>query len=69
MGGAGREVRTGVEGFAFRREKTIERPAAAAGQYLTGIHVNRIHVGAFLPIHFDIDKPFVHECRNVLIFK
>ena len=65
----GRKIRARIKRFAFRGEKTIEGPAAAAGEYLASLHINGVHIRTFFPVHFDIDKVLVHKLRNVLIFK
>ena len=53
-----------VKRFSLRRQEAVQRPAAAAGQYLAGFHVNSVHVGAFLTVHFYIDEMLVLNRRD-----
>ena len=58
------EVRAAVERLAVRREEHAHRPAAAAGQRLHGVHVDRVDVGPLLPVDLDADECAVHRARR-----
>ncbi len=64
-----REVGAGVKGLEVGGEKNGVGPAALAGDDLGGGHVNLVEVGPFFAIHFNIDKPLVHELGDVWIGK
>ena len=51
------------------KTKAIQRPAPGAREQLASLHIDRIHIGPLLTIHFDIDEMFVHISRNCFIFK
>ncbi len=56
----GRKVRTGVERNLLGRDEDVQRPAAVAGHRLHGLHVERVDVGALLPIDLHADEALVH---------
>ena len=61
VAGLVRVVGAGVEGFALRRQERGEGPSASAGHRLDGVHVDRVQVGAFLPVDLDRDEVPVHQ--------
>ena len=61
----GREVGAGVERHAVGREEHVQRPAAAAGHRLDGVHVDRVDVGALLAVDLDADEALVHQRRDL----
>ncbi len=61
VAGLGRVVGAGVERFALRGQEGGEGPSASAGHRLDGVHVDRVQVGAFLPIDLDRDEVPVHQ--------
>ena len=54
-----RKISTPIKRLEFRREKTIQRPAATAGGGLHEGHVNLVHVRAFFAVHLDAHEMFV----------
>ena len=63
-----REVRAAEERTAVGREEHGHRPAAATGQRLHRVHVDRVDVGALLPVHLHVHEEPVHHLgdRRVL---
>src|SRR5437667_11800944 len=47
------------ERLKVRREENVERPPARTGRGLDKGHVDFVHVGTFLAVHFDADEMFV----------
>ena len=64
-----REVRAAVEGLPLRREKGGQRPAAVPGQSHHRVHVDRVEVGAFLPVDLDVDEELVLKPRRLLVLE
>ncbi len=64
-----REISAPEKWFQVRREKDIQRPAAAAGRGLDERHVNFIHVRTLFAIHFDADKMFIEKRADLVILK
>jgi hypothetical protein len=56
-----REIGAAEKRLQVRREKNIQRPAAAAGRGLHERHVNFVHVRPFLAVHLDADEMFVEK--------
>ena len=61
----GREVGAGVERHPLGREEGVQRPAAAAGHRLDGLHVDRVDVRALLAVDLDADEALVHQRRDL----
>ena len=63
-----REIRARVERPAVGRAPHAHRPAAAAGQRLHRLHVDRVDVGSFLAVDLHVDEQLVHQsppCRRL----
>ena len=56
-----RVVRAAEERLLVRGHEHRHRPAALAGHGLGGGHVDRVHVGPFLPVHLDRDHVLVEH--------
>ena len=65
----GRKVGAAVKRLAVRRQEHGERPSAASGQELHGVHVDLVEVGTLLAIDFDRNKVFVHQLRNLFVLE
>ena len=63
------EVRARVERPAVGRAPHAHRPAAAAGQRLHRLHVDRVDVGALLAVDLHVDEALVHERGGVGILE
>ncbi len=57
----GREVGAAVERDPVRVEERGQRPPAVPSHPLHRLHVQRVDVGALLPVHLDRDEVLVHE--------
>ena len=55
-GGRRGEIGAAVEGLAVRGEEDRQRPAAAPGQQLHGLHVDVVDVGALLAVDLHVDE-------------
>ena len=55
------EIGAADEGFELRGEPDAHRPPTRAGGGLDEGHVNLVHVGAFLPVEFDVDEILIHH--------
>ena len=64
-----REVRAAVEGLPLRREEGGQRPAAVPRERHDRVHVDRVEVGAFLPVDLDVDEELVLEARGLLVLE
>ena len=64
-----REVGAGEEGPAVGRQERGQRPAAAAGHRLDGVHVDRVQVGALLAVDLDRDEALVHQGRRLRVLE
>ena len=64
-----REVRPGEEGPAVGRQERRQRPAAAAGHRLHGVHVDRVQVGPLLAVDLDRDEVLVHQGRRLRVLE
>ena len=69
VAGFGREVRTGVERDAVGRQERVQRPAAAAGDRLAGLHADRVDVGALLAVDLHAHEPLVHDLSDLLVLE
>ena len=56
-----REIGTAPEGLGACREEHCERPAALLAERMQRAHIDRVHVGALLAIHLDVDEEVVHH--------
>ena len=65
----GRKISPTEKGFELRREPRTERPPTMAGERLHVGHVNLVHVGPLLAVHFDRDEVLVQNRRHRLILK
>src|SRR5690242_3065125 len=65
----GWEVGARVERCAIRCQEDRHRPAAATGQRLNRVHVERVEIGPLLTIHLDADEEAVHQLRGVLVLE
>ena len=57
----GREVGARVEGHLLGGQEHVERPAAAAGHRLAGLHVDRVEVRALLAVELHAHEALVHQ--------
>ena len=58
------------ERLLIGRQKDGQRPAAAPPhEGLRGLLVNVVEVGAFLPVHFDVDEVLVHDLGDVRVLE
>ena len=64
-----RKVGASIEGQTLRSEEHGHRPAAAPGKRLHCRHIDAIQVGPLFPVHFDVDKVFVHNLGGVGVLK
>ncbi len=64
-----REVGAAVERLTFRGHEHGHRPAALAGHGLGRRHVDRVHVGPFLPVHLDGHEVLVQQRRGLRILE
>jgi len=62
-----RVVGAGEERQALRGEEDRHRPAAGAGECLSGFHEHRIEVGTLLTVDLDGDEVRVHQRRDVRV--
>ena len=65
----GREVGAAVEGNGVGGEEHRHRPAALAGHRLDGVHVDRVDVGALLPVDLDAHEVLVHVGGHRLVLE
>ena len=65
----GRKVRAAVKGFAVGKQENRQRPAAAAGHHLNGVHVDLIEIRTFFAIDLDVDEVVVHQLGDGLVFE
>ena len=65
-----RKISATKKRFGFRREKHGQRPATGAlcQHRMRGL-INLVNIGPLFAIHFNVDKFFVHDCRDAVIFK
>ena len=60
----GREVGARVERHLLRGQEHVQRPAAAAGHRLAGLHVDRVQVRALLAVELHAHEALVHQRRR-----
>ena len=59
----------GKKGQLVRRHYYGERPAAAAGEGLAGLHINAVHIRALLPVHLYRDVVAVQQRSYLRVLK
>ena len=69
VAGLGREVGAAVEGRLLGREEDVQRPPPVAGHPLDGLHVERVDVGALLPVDLHAHELLVHQRRHLGVFE
>ena len=65
----GREIGAAPERLAVGGQKHGEGPAALFAQGMQGAHINRIYVGPFFTIYFDVDVKTVHNFCDGRVFE
>jgi len=63
------QVGGGEERLSVGRHDDGERPAAAAGHDLAGLHVDVVDVGKFLAVHLHVDEGVIHEGCHLLVLE
>jgi hypothetical protein len=69
MAGIGREVGASVERELLGCEEHVQRPAAATGHPLDGLHVEGVDVRALLAIDLHAHEAFVHQAGRAGILE
>ena len=69
VAGGRRKIGPAVKRFQVRGEKTVERPAPLPARGLNKSHVDVIHIGPFLAVHFDADEMFVEITGHPFVLK
>ena len=59
VAGLGRKIGTAIKRLELRRQKQVQRPAAAPGGGLDKGHVNLVHIRPLFAVHLDADKVLV----------
>ncbi len=55
------EIGATPEGLCVGGEEHGERPAALLAERMQRAHIDRVHVGALLAVHLDVDEQLVHH--------
>ena len=58
-----------IKRFTCRGAKDSHGPAATSSKRLHCIHVDRINIGTFFSVHFDVHKQLVHDRCGGAVFK
>ena len=64
-----REVRAAPERSAVGVHDDGHRPAAATGERLHGVHVDRVDVGSLLAVDLDVDERGVHRGGDLVVLE
>ncbi len=67
--GGGWKIGATPERLALRGEKHGKGPAALLAESVESAHVNRVNVGSFFAVDFNIDEKTVHQRGDVGVFE
>ena len=65
----GWKVGAAIKRNCLGREKHSHRPAAVMRHHLNGVHVDLIEIRPLFTIDFDVHEIFIHQLRDLFVFK